>query len=77
MTTTSIEFAHTLNLPAQSMANMLLEAGADGPATLVTTFECNGTVVTVTTTQNPGETFQDFVDRHKARVEQAHIDGGC
>lgn len=36
--------------------------------TLSETFPCDGSDVTVSTTQKEGESFKDFEDRHKAVV---------
>lgn len=38
---------------------------------LTTIFDCNGTDQAVTTIQRPGESDQDFIDRHNAEVKAA------
>lgn len=43
-------------------------------STLTTTFDCDGTPITVSTEQMDGESFEDFVARHEARVAQAMKD---
>lgn len=39
--------------------------------TLTTTFDCNGTMIAVSTVQQPGELDDQFFLRHQAEVEAA------
>ena len=41
---------------------------------LETTFDCDGTPVTVSTVQNPGESLSAFAARHRQRVDAAKMD---
>ena len=41
---------------------------------ITSTFDCNGGTRSVTTCQNPGESAQDWIARHRAEVEAAMKD---
>lgn len=74
--TTTLEYS-AKTFEAGAVAALLDESAVDEGSILVTTFECNGEQVTVTTTQNPGESNEDFAARHKDRVQQEKDARGC